>query len=86
MTCQVRDNPLGVIALHREEAFSADESEMVVAFASHVSLAIDHARNEQNRRRLAVYTDRTGSRVISTTTSSSGSSPSVSVCRARCVG
>ncbi len=58
VTCQVRDKPLGVIALHRETAFSADESEMVVAFASHVSLAIDHARNERNRRRLAVYTDR----------------------------
>ena len=57
-TCQVRDVPLGVIALHRENPFSADEGEMVVAFASHVSLAIDHARNERNRRRLAVYTDR----------------------------
>ena len=58
VTCQVHDKPLGVIALHRETPFSADESEMVVAFASHVSLAIDHARNERNRRRLAVYTDR----------------------------
>jgi signal transduction histidine kinase len=58
VTCLVHDVPLGVIALHRENPFSADECEMVVAFASHVSLAIDHARNERNRRRLAVYTDR----------------------------
>ena len=58
VTCQVHDKSLGVIALHRETPFSADESEMVVAFASHVSLAIDHARNERNRRRLAVFTDR----------------------------
>ncbi|HEY5788165.1 MAG TPA: GAF domain-containing protein [Microlunatus sp.] len=58
VTCQVHDQPLGMIALHRETPFSADEGEMVVAFASHVSLAIDHARNERNRRRLAVYTDR----------------------------
>jgi two-component system, NarL family, sensor histidine kinase DevS len=58
VTCLVHDVPLGVIALHRESPFSADECEMVVAFASHVSLAIDHARNERNRRRLAVYTDR----------------------------
>jgi signal transduction histidine kinase len=58
VTCQVHDQPLGVLALHRDEAFRADEIEMVAAFASHVSLAIDHARNERNRRRLAVYTDR----------------------------
>lgn len=58
LTCQVHDQPLGVVALSREEAFRADEIEMAVAFASHVSLAIDHARNEHNRRRLAVYTDR----------------------------
>ncbi|HEU4545215.1 MAG TPA: GAF domain-containing protein [Microlunatus sp.] len=58
VTCLVRNLPLGVIALHSEKPFSADECEMVVAFASHVSLAIDHARNERNRRRLAVYTDR----------------------------
>ena len=58
ITCQVHDQPLGVVALHRDHAFRADESQMVAAFASHVSLAIDHARNEQNRRRLAVYTDR----------------------------
>ena len=58
VTCQVHDQPLGVLALHREDAFRADESEMVAAFASHVSLAIDHARNEQNRRQLAVYSDR----------------------------
>ena len=50
--------PLGVIALHRETAYRADEGEMVIAFASHVSLAIDHALNEHNRQRLAVYTDR----------------------------
>jgi signal transduction histidine kinase len=58
VTCQVRDQPLGVLALHREEPFRADEIELVAAFASHVSLAIDHARNEENRQRLAVYTDR----------------------------
>ena len=58
VTCQVHDQSLGVIALHRDTPFSADESEMVVAFASHVSLAIDHARYEHNLRRLAVYTDR----------------------------
>jgi signal transduction histidine kinase len=58
VTCLVHDAPLGVIALHRDNPFSADECEMVVAFASHVSLAIDHARNERNRRRLAVFTDR----------------------------
>jgi signal transduction histidine kinase len=58
VTCQVHDRPLGVIALHRERAYRADEEEMVVAFASHVSLAIDHAVNEHNRQRLAVYTDR----------------------------
>lgn len=58
VTCQVHDQPLGVLALHRDGAFRADETEMVAAFASHVSLAIDHTRNEQNRRRLAVYTDR----------------------------
>jgi len=58
VTCQVHDQPLGVIALHREAAFGADDTEMVSAFASHVSLAIDHARNEHNRQRLAVYTDR----------------------------
>jgi signal transduction histidine kinase len=58
VTCQVHDQPLGVLALHRDEAFRADEIEMVTAFASHVSLAIDHARNEHNRRRLAVYSDR----------------------------
>jgi signal transduction histidine kinase len=58
VTCQVHDKPFGVIALHREILFSVDECEMVVAFASHVSLAIDHARNERSRRRLAVYTDR----------------------------
>lgn len=58
LTCQVHDQPLGVVALARDEAFRADEIEMAVAFASHVSLAIDHARNEHNRRRPAVYTDR----------------------------
>ena len=58
VTCQVHDQPLGVLALHREEAFRADENEMVAAFASHVSLAIDHAHNERNRQRLAVYSDR----------------------------
>jgi signal transduction histidine kinase len=58
VTCQVHDQPLGVLALHRDQAFRADESQMAAAFASHVSLAIDHARNEHNRRRLAVYTDR----------------------------
>ena len=58
VTCLVHDAPLGVIALHRDNPFSADECELVVAFASHVSLAIDHARNERDRRRLAVYTDR----------------------------
>lgn len=58
VTCQVHDQPLGVIALHREKAYRADEVEMVIAFASHVSLAIDHALNEHNRQRLAVYTDR----------------------------
>lgn len=58
VTFQVHDQPLGVLALHREQAFRADEAEMVTAFASHVSLAIDHARNEHTRRRLAVYSDR----------------------------
>lgn len=58
VTCQVHDQPLGVLGLHREEPFQTDETEMVDAFASHVSLAIDHARNEENRSRLAVYTDR----------------------------
>lgn len=58
ITFQVHDQPLGVLALHREQAFRADEAEMVTAFASHVSLAIDHARNEHTRRRLAVYSDR----------------------------
>ncbi|MFT4164289.1 MAG: GAF domain-containing protein [Microlunatus sp.] len=58
VTFQVHDQPLGVLALHREHAFRADEAEMVIAFASHVSLAIDHARNEHTRRRLAVYSDR----------------------------
>jgi signal transduction histidine kinase len=58
VTCQVHDQPLGVIALHRDEGFRGDEIEMIEAFASHVSLAIDHARNEHNRRRLAVYSDR----------------------------
>lgn len=58
VTFQVHDQPLGVLALHREHAFRADEAEMVTAFASHVSLAIDHARNEHTRRRLAVYSDR----------------------------
>ena len=57
-TFQVHDQPLGVLALHREHPFRADEAEMVTAFASHVSLAIDHARNEHTRRRLAVYSDR----------------------------
>ena len=58
VTFQVHDQPLGVMALHREHPFRADEAEMVTAFASHVSLAIDHARNEHTRRRLAVYSDR----------------------------
>ncbi|BAK35186.1 putative two-component system histidine kinase [Microlunatus phosphovorus NM-1] len=58
VTFQVHDQPLGVLALHREHGFRADEAEMVTAFASHVSLAIDHARNEHTRRRLAVYSDR----------------------------
>ncbi|HEU5486591.1 MAG TPA: GAF domain-containing protein [Microlunatus sp.] len=58
ITCQVHDQPLGVLALHRDEAFRTAEIEMVSAFASHVSLAIDHVRHEQNRRRLAVYSDR----------------------------
>ena len=58
VTCQVHDQPLGVLALWRDEVFRVDEIEMAGAFASHVSLAIDHARNEHNRRRLAVYTDR----------------------------
>ncbi|MDN5762465.1 MAG: histidine kinase, partial [Microlunatus sp.] len=58
VTCQVHDQPLGVIALHRDEPFGDDEIAMARAFASHVSLAIDHARNEHNRRRLAVYSDR----------------------------
>ncbi len=58
VTFQVHDQPLGALALHREHAFRADEAEMVTAFASHVSLAIDHARNEHTRRRLAVYSDR----------------------------
>jgi signal transduction histidine kinase len=58
VTCQVHDQPLGVVAMHRAAAFGADETRMAAAFASHVSLAIDHARNEHNRQRLAVYTDR----------------------------
>jgi signal transduction histidine kinase len=58
ITCQVHDRPLGVLALHRDAAFGSAEIEMVTAFASHVSLAIDHARHEHDRRRLAVYSDR----------------------------
>ncbi len=58
VTFSVHHRPLGLIALHRDTPYRADEREVVVAFASHVSLAIDHALNERNRQRLAVYTDR----------------------------
>ena len=38
--------------------WSDAELESVQAFTDHVALAVEHARNEHNRHRLAVYTDR----------------------------
>jgi two-component system, NarL family, sensor histidine kinase DevS len=55
---RVRGRLLGVLALRRDHPFSEAELEAATAYADHVGLAAEHARNEHNRKRLAVYTDR----------------------------
>ena len=56
---RVRHRSIGVLALCRTApAWSDAELESVQAFADHVALAVEHARNEHNRHRLAVFTDR----------------------------
>lgn len=56
---RVRDRTIGVLALRRSAPpWSASELDSVQAFTDHVALAVEHARNEHNRHRLAVFTDR----------------------------
>ena len=58
-TFRVRDRSIGVLVLRRSApAWSDSESDSVQAFTDHVALAIEHTRNEHNRHRLAVFTDR----------------------------
>jgi signal transduction histidine kinase len=49
---------IGIMVLVRDAAWSEDEIDSATAFADHVALAGEHIRNEYNRNRLAVYTDR----------------------------
>ena len=48
----------GVLIMASEQPWSDPEVDAATAFAGHVALAGDHARNEHNRHQLAVYTDR----------------------------
>ena len=58
-TFRVRDRSIGVLALRRTApAWSDAELNSVQTFIDHVALAVEHARNEHNRHRLAVFTDR----------------------------
>ncbi|HET9874096.1 MAG TPA: GAF domain-containing protein [Propionibacteriaceae bacterium] len=50
---------MGILLLHREGgSWSEDELNSVQAFADRVALAVNHARDEQNRHLLAVLQDR----------------------------
>ncbi len=49
---------IGVLLLTRDAHWSDAELDAATAFADHVALAAEHARNEHNRNRLAVFTDR----------------------------
>ncbi len=49
---------VGVMILFRDDVLSDPELDGATAFAAHVGLAAEHARNEHNRNRLAVFTDR----------------------------
>lgn len=55
---RVRARLIGVMVLLRHCAWSDAELDAATAFADHVALAGEHARNEHNRSRLAVFTDR----------------------------
>jgi signal transduction histidine kinase len=53
------DGSLGLLVLHREAPrWTAVELEAAGTFATQVALAVDHARNEDDRHQLAVFQDR----------------------------
>jgi signal transduction histidine kinase len=55
---RVRTRTLGGMLLCRDAPWSELELELLLAFADHVALAVDHESSEHNRRRLAVAIDR----------------------------
>ncbi|HET9647098.1 MAG TPA: GAF domain-containing protein [Microlunatus sp.] len=55
---RVRGRLIGVLVLTRDQPWSEADLDAVTAFADHVALAGEHALNEHNRKRLAVFTDR----------------------------
>jgi signal transduction histidine kinase len=53
------DGSLGLLVLHRQNRhWTPVEREAAATFGTQVALALDHARGEQDRHRLAVFTDR----------------------------
>jgi signal transduction histidine kinase len=55
---RVRGRLIGVLLMDRDADWSDADLDAATAFADHVALAGEHARNEHNRNRLAVFTDR----------------------------
>jgi signal transduction histidine kinase len=55
---RVRGRLTGVLIMQPDQPWSDAELDAATAFADHVALAGEHARNEHNRNRLAVFTDR----------------------------
>ncbi|GAA3632000.1 GAF domain-containing protein [Microlunatus ginsengisoli] len=55
---RVRGRLTGVLIMRVDPGWSDAELDAATAFADHVALASDHARNEHNRKQLAVFTDR----------------------------
>jgi len=55
---RVRGRLTGVLIMQVDQPWSDADLDAATAFADHVALATEHARNEHNRNRLAVFTDR----------------------------
>ena len=55
---RVRDRLTGVLIMQVDQPWSDADLDAATAFADHVALAGDHARNEHNRKQLAVFSDR----------------------------
>jgi signal transduction histidine kinase len=49
---------VGILIMVRDRSWSDEDVDSATAFAGYVALAGEHIRNEHNRNRLAVYTDR----------------------------